>query len=80
MSNRIIQSVLSISVLSLMMGQVYANDSQENSSDIQKNKAEPVQLETVVLTASGYKQDKSKAPATMTVISQKELQKRSKIF
>ncbi|WP_111858320.1 TonB-dependent receptor domain-containing protein [Acinetobacter sp. CFCC 10889] len=76
MSNRIIQSVLSISVLSLMMGQVYANDSQENSSDIQKNKAEPVQLETVVLTASGYKQDKSKAPATMTVISQKELQKR----
>ena len=76
MSNRIIQSVLSLSILSLMMGSTYAKDSQENSSEIQVKNLKPVLLETVVLTASGYKQDKIQAPASMSVISQKELQKR----
>ncbi|MDQ9020700.1 TonB-dependent receptor [Acinetobacter sichuanensis] len=76
MPNRIIQSVLSLSVLSLMMGSAYAKDSQENSREVQAKNSEPVQLETVVLTASGYKQDKTKAPASMTVITRKELENR----
>ncbi|MEG1709661.1 MAG: TonB-dependent receptor, partial [Acinetobacter sp.] len=35
--------------------------------------SEPVKLETIVVTAAGYAQDVSKAPASMTVITSEEL-------
>lgn len=75
MSKRVIQSVLSVSVLTLMMNAAHAVESEENSSENSSIKPAS-KLETIVITASGYEQDLSKAPASMTVISREELDKR----
>ena len=75
MTKRVIQSVLSISVVALMISAAHAVESKENSSE--NVSSEPTsKLETIVITASGYEQDISKAPASMTVISREELDKR----
>lgn len=75
MTKRVIQSVLSISVVALMMNTAHAVESKENSSENVSSEPKS-KLETIVITASGYEQDISKAPASMTVISREELDKR----
>ncbi|WP_445115202.1 TonB-dependent receptor domain-containing protein [Acinetobacter sp. WZC-1] len=74
MTNRIFQSVLSLSVVTLMMNAANAAESQQNSSETQSD--QPAKLQTIVVTAAGYEQDISKAPASMTVINREELDKR----
>ncbi|MCU4491517.1 TonB-dependent receptor [Acinetobacter guillouiae] len=75
-TNRIIQSALSLSIVTIMMGTAYAADSQENSSDKRSQSPELAKLQTIVVSAAGYEQDLTKAPASITVISKEELQKR----
>lgn len=70
MTKRIIRSALSLSVLSAIASFTYANEEKIPSV------SEPVKLETIVVTAAGYEQDVSKAPASMTVISSEELEAR----
>lgn len=70
MTKRILRSALSLSILSVIASVASAND--EKISSI----SEPTKLETIVVTAAGYEQDVSKAPASMTVITQKELETR----
>ena len=67
MTKRIIRSALSLSILSAITSFTYANE--EKISPV----SEPVKLETIVVTAAGYAQDVSKAPASMTVITSEEL-------
>lgn len=76
MSQQRMKSVLTIAVLSLM----YITQVQANSSDQASNRSvdlEPVVLETIVLTASGFEQDIKKAPATISVLSQEEINKKA---
>lgn len=68
MNHKWIKSTLSLAVLSVITGMVNAEDDVVN-----KNEAK---LDTIVVTATGYEQDLSKAPASMTVISREELEKR----
>lgn len=70
MTKRILRSALSLSILSVIASVASANDEKVSSS------SEPTKLETIVVTAAGYEQDVSKAPASMTVITQKELETR----
>ncbi len=76
MSNRSIQSVLALSVLSLMMAAAHAEQAQQNVVETNSDTSQITRLDTIVITASGYEQDLSKAPASMTVISSEELGKR----
>ena len=57
MTKRILRSALSLSILSVIASVASAND--EKISSI----SEPTKLETIVVTAAGYEQDVSKAPA-----------------
>lgn len=70
MTKRILRSALSLSILSVIASVASANDKKISSI------SEPTKLETIVVTAAGYEQDVSKAPASMTVITQKELETR----
>lgn len=65
------KSLLAASILASMA----ANADVENEQ-LQSDKNANVKLETIVVTAAGYEQDVSKAPASMTVISREELDKR----
>ena len=76
MSSRIIQSVLSLSIVCIMINAAYAVDSQKNSSEIESKTNDLAKLQTIVVTAAGYEQDVVNAPASMTVISREELEKR----
>lgn len=76
MSSRIIQSVLSLSIVCIMINAAYAVDSQKNSSEIEPKTNDLAKLQTIVVTAAGYEQDVVNAPASMTVISREELEKR----
>ncbi|ENX04705.1 ligand-gated channel protein [Acinetobacter courvalinii] len=70
MSNKIArQSLLTISVLGGMMALAQA-------AEIQANK-EPVQLEKIVVTASGFEQDIKKAAASISVLTQEEINKKA---
>lgn len=70
MSNKIArQSLLTISVLGGMMALAQA-------AEIQVNK-EPVQLEKIVVTASGFEQDIKKAAASISVLTQEEMNKKA---
>ena len=70
MTKRILRSALSLSILSVIASVASANDKKISSI------SEPTKQETIVVTAAGYEQDVSKAPASMTVITQKELETR----
>ena len=70
MTKRIVQSALSLSILSVLTSVTFAAD--QNTTIV----ANPVKLETIVVTAAGYEQDVSKAPASMTVITKEELEAR----
>ncbi len=70
MSNKIArQSLLTISVLGGMMALAHA-------AEIQANK-EAVQLEKIVVTASGFEQDIKKAAASISVLTQEEINKKA---
>ena len=68
------RSLLAASVLSSMSA--IANTEINQDGAISNKPTEQVKLETIVVTATGYEQDVSKAPASMTVISREELDKR----
>jgi len=70
MSNKIArQSLLTISVLGGMMALAHA-------AEIQSNK-DTVQLEKIVVTASGFEQDIKKAAASISVLTQEEINKKA---
>ncbi|WP_168390723.1 TonB-dependent receptor domain-containing protein [Acinetobacter indicus] len=68
MNKTLNQSALSFAVLAVMSSLAQANP--DNST------ADATQLNTIVVTATGYEQDLSKAPASITVIDREELEKR----
>ncbi len=68
MNKTLNQSVLSFAVLAAMSSLAQANP--DNST------TDATQLNTIVVTATGYEQDLSKAPASITVIDREELEKR----
>ncbi|USA45706.1 ligand-gated channel protein [Acinetobacter sp. C26M] len=70
MSNTIVrQSLLTISVLSGMMTVAHAAETQTNK--------DAVQLEKIVVTASGFEQDIKKAAASISVLTQEEINKKA---
>lgn len=70
MSKRIIRSALSLSVIALMVGTANAVDLQESSSQ------EAMKLQTIVVSAAGYEQKITDAPASISVITQEDLEKK----
>ncbi|KXZ72895.1 Colicin I receptor precursor [Acinetobacter venetianus] len=69
MSNKLArQSLLAISVLGSMMAIANANEIQTN---------EVTQLEKIVITASGFEQDIKKAAASISVLTQEEINKKA---
>lgn len=68
MNKTLNQSALSLAVLAAMSSLAQANP--DNST------TDATQLNTIVVTATGYEQDLSKAPASITVIDREELEKR----
>ncbi len=69
MSNKLArQSLLAISILGSMMAIANANDTQTN---------EVIQLEKIVITASGFEQDIKKAAASISVLTQEEINKKA---
>jgi len=69
MSNKLArQSLLAISVLGNMIAIANANDTQTN---------EVTQLEKIVITASGFEQDIKKAAASISVLTQEEINKKA---
>jgi len=68
MNKTLNQSALSFAVLAAMSSLAQANPD--------KSTTDATQLNTIVVTATGYEQDLSKAPASITVIDREELEKR----
>lgn len=68
MNKTLNQSALSFAVLAAMSSLAQANPDN--------NTTDATQLNTIVVTATGYEQDLSKAPASITVIDREELEKR----
>ncbi|EPF70977.1 ligand-gated channel protein [Acinetobacter rudis] len=77
MSQLRMKSALTMAVLSMMyVTQAQANTT--NSATTQTNgQSERVVLDTIVVTASGFEQDIKKAPATISVLSQEEINKKA---
>lgn len=71
MSNRIIQSVLSLSVFTLMLGVTQAANSQENSSENTAINQDPVKLQTMVMTA----EEQLKQSLGASIITEEDLDK-----
>ncbi|MGA6136768.1 ligand-gated channel protein [Acinetobacter dispersus] len=70
MSNTIVrQSLLTISVLSGMMTVAHAAETQTNK--------DAVQLDKIVVTASGFEQDIKKAAASISVLTQEQINKKA---
>ncbi|RLZ08836.1 ligand-gated channel protein [Acinetobacter sp. 2JN-4] len=63
------QSVLAVSVLSSMLTFAYAAETQ--------TKKDAMQLDTIVVTASGFEQDIKKAAASISVLTQEEINKKA---
>ncbi|RSP93849.1 ligand-gated channel protein [Acinetobacter baumannii] len=80
MTKRIFQSVLSISVLTGMFPAAYAAESENilvDSSIKNKKDSEVTQLEKIVVTASGFEQNIKKAAASISVLTQEEINKKA---
>lgn len=73
MSIRMIQSVLSLSILPLLIGTVQAEEFSSTSDQV----AEPDKLPTIVVTASGFEQDVKKAPASISVLTQEQINQKA---
>lgn len=77
MSNKISrQSLLTLSILSGMMAYAHAAESQQNKGELSNNHV-AVQLEKIVVTASGFEQDIKKAAASISVLTQEEINKKA---
>ena len=72
MTKRIIRSALSLSILSTIVSFTYANE--EKISPV----SEPVKLETIVVSASGFEQDVKQAAASISVLTQEQINKKDK--
>ncbi|MGU2731121.1 hypothetical protein ACVH7R_06660, partial [Acinetobacter baumannii] len=82
MTKRIFQSVLSISVLTGMFPAAYAAESENilvDSSIKNKKDSEVTQLEKIVVTASGFEQNIKKAAASISVLTQEEINKKASV-
>lgn len=80
MTKRIFQSVLSISVLTGMFPAAYAAENENilvDSSRKNKKDSEVAQLEKIVVTASGFEQNIKKAAASISVLTQDEINKKA---
>ncbi|MDH0712137.1 TonB-dependent receptor domain-containing protein [Acinetobacter johnsonii] len=71
MGKNLTRSTLALAVVGVMSSFAMANDVVETTKE-----KEATQLQTIVVSATGYEQDVSKAPASITVISREELDKR----
>jgi len=71
MTKRIIRSALSLSILSTIASFTYANE--EKISPV----FEPVKLETIVVSASGFEQDVKQAAASISVLTQEQINKKA---
>ena len=76
LTRRIIQSALALSIISVMMTSTHAANLEEKSHKLD---SETAKLQTIVVTASGSEQDVADAPASISVITAEELQKKSYI-
>ncbi len=80
MTKSIFQSVLSISVLTVMFPAAYAAESENilvDSSIKNEKESEVAQLEKIVVTASGFEQNIKKAAASISVLTQEEINKKA---
>ena len=71
MGKNLTRSTLALAVVGAMSSFAMANETIETTKE-----KETTQLQTIVVSATGYEQDVSKAPASITVISREELDKR----
>lgn len=67
------KTLLASVILSSMLGQAYAKD----GADSQAEKKAVTQLETIVVTASGFEQNIKQAPASISVLSQEDINKKA---
>lgn len=77
MNRCIVQSALTLSILSAMSGIAVANTVVEQETAAEVAKPEVAKLETIVVTAGGYEQNIADAAATISVITAEELAKKS---
>ena len=71
MGKNLTRSTLALAVVGAMSSFAIASETVETAKE-----KEATQLQTIVVSATGYEQDVSKAPASITVISREELDKR----
>lgn len=73
------QSLLAISILNSMMALAYAAETLMTGKESVEKSSENnvVKLETIVLTASGFEQDIKKAAASISVLTQEEINKKA---
>ena len=69
MTKRIVRSALSLSILSVLASVTFAADQKTSAV------AEPVKLETIVVTASGQAVDVKSAPASISVVTSEDIQR-----
>ena len=77
MSSRIVQSVLSLSIFSILVGTVHAVESVPKAQAADSQLNESVKLQTIVVTASGFEQDVKKAAASISVLTQEDINKKA---
>ena len=70
MNKPLLKTTLALAILSSLSLAVQAQDTAKNQDK------QTATLQTIVVTAAGYEQDVTQAPASMTVISREELDKR----
>ena len=71
MGKNLTRSTLALAVVGAMSSFAMANETVTTGAE-----KDTTQLQTIVVSATGYEQDVSKAPASITVISREELDKR----
>lgn len=71
MGKNLTRSTLGLAVVGAMSSFAMANETVTTGAE-----KDTTQLQTIVVSATGYEQDVSKAPASITVISREELDKR----
>lgn len=73
MRNKWIPSTLTLAILATFSAITQAEESSIKNQNIETDTAK---LKTIVVTAAGYEQDVTQAPASMTVVTREELDKR----
>ncbi|MBI0393235.1 ligand-gated channel protein [Acinetobacter bereziniae] len=77
LTRRIIQSALSLSIVTVMVGTAYAANSQDTSNKAENQSTEATKLDTIVVTASGFEQEVKQAAASISVLSQEDINKKA---